>query len=166
MSTNDDVSCVCCDFRSNFLLLTDGNEWIVTNALCVSGLMWTSYRLNHIFQRKKSQLKSQEKSLKWTGLQVHLRKFWGAPVCQKWPYFPTALSLTHIPTKPKLRPRLVSAFYWIKYKQPTDASDDMSVIVTIPGTGNDGDGSNCDVIILTMLMKAEMIFMMDADRYW
>ena len=75
------------------------------------------------------------------------------------------MSLT--PPKPKLHPlEGESAFYRIKCKRQTDASDGKSVIVTIPGAGNDGDGSSCNVIILTMLMKVEMIFiMMDVDGY-
>ena len=39
-------------------------------------------------------------------------------------------------------------------------------MVTITSAGSDGNGSSCNVIILTMLMQAEMIFMMmDVDGY-
>ena len=42
----------------------------------------------------------------------------------------------------------------------------MLVMVTILGAGNVGDGSNCNVITLTMIMKVKMIYMMmDVDEY-
>ena len=49
-------------------------------------------------------------------------------------------------------------FYCLKCKRPTDASDDMSVMVAIPSAGNDGDGSSCNLIILAMITKSEIIF--------
>ena len=40
----------------------------------------------------------------------------------------------------------------------------MTVMMTIPGA--DSNGSSCNLIILTMIMKAEMVFiMMDVDGY-